>query len=33
MLFIDGTFMIGRAKGTLLGATAKDGDNGKYVGI
>ncbi|KAL6523576.1 hypothetical protein OROGR_017179 [Orobanche gracilis] len=27
MLFIDGTFMIGRAKGTLLGATAKDGDN------
>ncbi|KAL6575193.1 hypothetical protein OROMI_012478 [Orobanche minor] len=28
MLFIDGTFMIGRAKGTLLGATAKDGDNG-----
>ncbi|KAL6511277.1 hypothetical protein OROHE_020501 [Orobanche hederae] len=29
MLFIDGTFMIGRAKGTLLGATTKDGDNGK----
>ncbi|KAL6501491.1 hypothetical protein OROGR_026624 [Orobanche gracilis] len=28
MLFIDETFMIGRAKGTLLGATAKDGDNG-----
>ncbi|KAL6552745.1 hypothetical protein OROHE_008109 [Orobanche hederae] len=27
MLFIDGTFMIGRAKGTLLGDTAKDGDN------
>ncbi|KAL6579266.1 hypothetical protein OROMI_009482 [Orobanche minor] len=27
MLFMDGTFMIGRAKGTLLGATAKDGDN------
>ncbi|KAL6557374.1 hypothetical protein OROMI_017724 [Orobanche minor] len=30
MLFIDGTFMIGRAKGTLLGATAKDGDNGLF---
>ncbi|KAL6555654.1 hypothetical protein OROHE_007326 [Orobanche hederae] len=28
MLFIDGTFMIGRAKGILLGATAKGGDNG-----
>ncbi|KAL6560894.1 hypothetical protein OROHE_006071 [Orobanche hederae] len=27
MLFMDGTFMIGRAKGTLLAATAKDGDN------
>ncbi|KAL6584999.1 hypothetical protein OROMI_004288 [Orobanche minor] len=31
MLFIDGTFMIGRAKGTLLGATAKDGDNGLFL--
>ncbi|KAL6580481.1 hypothetical protein OROMI_008505 [Orobanche minor] len=28
MLFIDRTFMIGRVKGTLLAATAKDGDNG-----
>ncbi|KAL8479862.1 hypothetical protein ACS0TY_026708 [Phlomoides rotata] len=28
MLFIDGTFMKGRAKGILLSATAKDGDNG-----
>ncbi|KAL8513715.1 hypothetical protein ACS0TY_012997 [Phlomoides rotata] len=28
MLFVDGTFMKGRAKGTLLAATAKDGDNG-----
>ncbi|KAL8552189.1 hypothetical protein ACS0TY_001036 [Phlomoides rotata] len=28
MLFIDGTFMKGRAKGTLLSATAKDGNNG-----
>ncbi|KAL8483163.1 hypothetical protein ACS0TY_026009 [Phlomoides rotata] len=28
MLFVDGTFMKGRAKGTLLAATTKDGDNG-----
>ncbi|KAL8522435.1 hypothetical protein ACS0TY_012547 [Phlomoides rotata] len=28
MLFIDGTFMKGRAKGILLSATTKDGDNG-----
>ncbi|KAL6577135.1 hypothetical protein OROMI_011411 [Orobanche minor] len=30
ILFIGGTFMIGRAKGTLLAATAKDGDNGLF---
>ncbi|KAL8491688.1 hypothetical protein ACS0TY_023331 [Phlomoides rotata] len=30
MLFIDDTFMKGRAKGTLLAATAKDGDNGLF---
>lgn len=28
MLFVDGTFMKSRYKGTLLAATAKDGNNG-----
>ncbi|KAL8472854.1 hypothetical protein ACS0TY_029900 [Phlomoides rotata] len=31
MLFIDGTFMKGRAKGILLSATEKDGDNGYFL--
>ncbi|KAL8465284.1 hypothetical protein ACS0TY_034692 [Phlomoides rotata] len=30
MLFIDGTFMKGRAKDTLQSATAKDGHNGLF---
>ncbi|KAL8506715.1 hypothetical protein ACS0TY_017566 [Phlomoides rotata] len=30
MPFVDGTFMKGRAKGTLLAATVKDGDNGLF---
>ncbi|KAL8506266.1 hypothetical protein ACS0TY_017223 [Phlomoides rotata] len=30
MLFVDGTFMKGSAKGTLLAATTKDGDNGLF---
>ncbi|KAL8465306.1 hypothetical protein ACS0TY_034710 [Phlomoides rotata] len=31
MLFINGTFMKGRAKGILLSVTAKDGDNGYFL--
>ncbi|KAL8501374.1 hypothetical protein ACS0TY_020785 [Phlomoides rotata] len=30
MLFIDDTFLKGRAKGTMLSATAKDGNNGLF---
>lgn len=31
MLFIDGTFLNNRYKGTLLAATAKDGNNGIFI--
>ncbi|KAL8472081.1 hypothetical protein ACS0TY_029344 [Phlomoides rotata] len=31
MIFVDETFMKGRAKGTLLAATAKNGDNSLFL--